>query len=126
MLEGVEDRVDLRSGSLYSALHPGERFHLVVSNPPYIAASDTESLPAEVRDWEPEVALFAGPTGVEVIEEIVTGAPARLEPGGILALEVAPDVADATLARIRATNAFAEPELHNDLAGLPRIVIATR
>jgi release factor glutamine methyltransferase len=121
---GVEGRVDLRSGSLYSALHPGERFHLVVSNPPYIAAGDAESLPAEVREWEPEVALFAGPTGVEVIDEIVRGAPAYLEAGGLLALEVAPDVAEATLARIRATGAFADPELRDDLAGMPRIVLA--
>ncbi|HSG82583.1 MAG TPA: peptide chain release factor N(5)-glutamine methyltransferase [Gemmatimonadota bacterium] len=121
---GVEGRVDWRAGSLYSALQSGERFDVIVSNPPYIANGEAESLPSEVRDWEPAVALFAGPSGVEVIEEIVSGAPRHLEPGGLLALEVAPGVAEATLKLIRGSGSFEEPELLTDLAGTPRIVLA--
>ncbi|NIR42554.1 MAG: peptide chain release factor N(5)-glutamine methyltransferase [Gemmatimonadetes bacterium] len=122
----VADRVDLRSGSLYSAVRPGERFHVVVSNPPYVASGETASLPPEVRDWEPAIALFAGPTGLELIEAIVDGAPAHLEPGGLLALEVAPGIVESALARIRANGDFAEPELHTDYAEHPRIVLAER
>jgi release factor glutamine methyltransferase len=121
---GIEGGVEWRPGSLYSALHPGERFDVIVSNPPYIANGEAESLPPEVRDWEPAVALFAGPTGLEVIEEIVTGAPRHLVPGGLLALEVAPGVATETLALIRSSGSFGEPELLADLVGLPRIVLA--
>ena len=121
---GVEDRVDLRPGSLYCALRPGERFHVVVSNPPYIASGEAASLPAEVLEWEPAVALFAGPTGLEVIDEVVNGAPAHLFEDGLLALEVAPAVAQAAVERIRTRGGFAEPELMADLAGHPRIVLA--
>ncbi|NIP88850.1 MAG: hypothetical protein GWO21_07770, partial [Gammaproteobacteria bacterium] len=46
----------------------GQRFHVIVSNPPYVASGEAASLPEEVRDWEPAAALFAGPTGLEVIE----------------------------------------------------------
>jgi release factor glutamine methyltransferase len=120
----VADRVELRPGSLFSALRPGERFHVVVSNPPYIASGESMSLPSEVRDWEPAIALFAGPTGLELIEAIVEGAPACMEPGGLLALEVAPAIADAVLDGIRAIDAFSEPELYPDYAGHPRIVLA--
>ncbi len=121
---GVEGRVDLRPGSLYSALHPGERFHFVVSNPPYIASDEADSLPAEVRDWEPAVALFAGPTGLETIAEIVDGAARYLEPAGTLAVELAPGIAEAALERVRGTGAFQEPSLHEDLAGRARILMA--
>jgi release factor glutamine methyltransferase len=121
---GVEGVVDLRLGSLFSAVRPGERFHVVVANPPYIADSEADSLPAEVRDWEPGVALFAGPTGLEVIEQIVAGAPKYLEPRGLLALELAPGVAQQGLESVRARGAYREPRLLHDLAGHQRILLA--
>ncbi|UCC47793.1 MAG: peptide chain release factor N(5)-glutamine methyltransferase [Gemmatimonadota bacterium] len=121
---GVGGVVDLRLGSLFDALRSGERFQIVVSNPPYIAVG--EALPEEVRDWEPAVALYAGPTGLEVIQEIVDGAPRYLAPGGLLALEVAPGVADAALQRIRTRGGYGEPRVIRDLAGHRRIVLAER
>ncbi len=123
---GVQDRVELRLGSLYQALLAAERFHVIVSNPPYIAHGEGDLLPAEVRDWEPPVALYAGPTGFEAIEEIVAGAPLRLRQGGLLALEVAPGVADTTLAAIRGQAGLGEPRVVRDLAGHRRIVLAER
>jgi release factor glutamine methyltransferase len=123
---GLEGRLDLRQGSLYAALRPDERFQVIVSNPPYIARGAAHSLPEEVRDWEPEAALFAGANGLEVIREIVAGAPAHLEPGGLLALEVAPDVAEPTVALIRSHGVDETPRLLRDLAGRERIAIAER
>jgi release factor glutamine methyltransferase len=120
----VTGRVDLRQGSLFDALRKGERFHVVVSNPPYVAHGEASSLPEEVRDWEPAVALYAGPRGTEVLERIVDEAPLFLEPGGLLALEVAPSVADATVERIRGRGAYEAPWLGHDLAGHPRFVLA--
>ncbi len=120
---GVRDVVDLRLGSLFGAMRPGERFHVVVSNPPYIAHGEADSLPEEVREWEPTVALFAGPCGLEILAQIVEEAPAHLEAGAILALEVAPGVADAAVEAIRARGAYGEPRVIRDLAGQRRIVI---
>ncbi len=120
----VAGRLDLRQGSLFEALRPGERFHVIVSNPPYIADGEAGSLPEEVRDWEPPVALYAGPTGMEVISQIVGSAPRFLEPGGLLALEVAPTVADAAVELMRESELYGEPRLTHDLAGLRRVLSA--
>lgn len=120
----VAGRLDLRQGSLFEALRPGERFHVIVSNPPYIADGEAGSLPEEVRDWEPAVALYSGPTGVEVISQIVESAPRFLEPGGLLALEVAPTVADAAVQCIRDSALYREPRLAHDLAGQRRLLLA--
>ena len=56
------------------------RLRLVVSNPPYVAADEIDTMPREVVDWEPRGALVSGPTGVEAIEQIVDEAPAWLDP----------------------------------------------
>jgi len=123
---GVDARVDLRRGSLFAPLVPEERFHVVVSNPPYVALGDADSLPSEVRDWEPEVALFAGTTGLEVIEEVVGGASRHLSSGGLLAFELGPDVADAAARLVEANEEYGDPRLLPDLAGHMRVLLAER
>ncbi len=122
----VEDKVDFRLGSLFDAIRTGERYHVIVSNPPYVAEREADTLPEEVREWEPAVALYAGPTGFEVIEQIVNAAPRHLEPGALLALEVAPAVADAALDLVRSTRGFGEERIVKDLAGQRRILLAER
>lgn len=121
---GVAGALELRLGPFFEALRPDERFHVLVSNPPYVASGERNSLPAEVRDWEPPEALFAGPTGLEAIERIVRGAPSHLEAGGLLVLEVAPDLAGATVDLIGSVGLYGEPRLELDLAGHERIVMA--
>lgn len=116
-------KVDFRYGSGFDPVSE-ERFDVIVSNPPYIAEPERESLEPEVREWEPAAALFAGPTGLELIEELVAGAPAHLRPGGLLAMEVGSDQATPVAGMIRATTAFAEPRIRNDLTGRERFVLA--
>lgn len=123
-VSGIGSRLDLRVGAFLKALRPDERFHVIVSNPPYVALDEAASLPSEVRDWEPHEALFAGPTGFEAIERIVGGAPAHLEPGGLLALEIAPDLAEATVRCVRESGALGEPLVSQDLAGRVRFILA--
>jgi len=123
---GVDARVDLRRGSLFAPLGSEERFHVVISNPPYVALGDADSLPSEVRDWEPEVALFAGTTGLDVIEGIVEGASRHLRTGGLLAIELAPDVADAAARLVEANREYGDPCLLPDLAGHMRVLLAER
>ncbi len=122
----VEGKLDFRLGSLFDAVRTEERFNVIVSNPPYVAEGEADTLPEEVRDWEPAVALYAGPTGLEVIEAIVSAAARYLEPGSLLALEVAPPVADAALDLVRSTRGYGEEKIVKDLAGQRRILLAER
>ncbi|HET7462792.1 MAG TPA: peptide chain release factor N(5)-glutamine methyltransferase [Longimicrobium sp.] len=115
--------VDFRLGNVYEAVG-GERFDVIASNPPYVGTEERSSLDAEVRDWEPATALFAGAGGLEVIRPLVEQAPRHLAPGGLLALEIGAGQADAVRALVRATGAFAEPRVRRDLAGRDRIVTA--
>src|SRR5690606_7815739 len=84
---GLADRLELRHGSLLTPLR-GERFDVIVSNPPYVADGERDSLPEDVREWEPAGALFAGPSGLEVLAALVEEAPLNLAPCGLLALGV--------------------------------------
>ena len=116
-------RVELRQGSLLAPVR-GERARLLVSNPPYIALSEAGSLPASVRDWEPCVALFGGTDGMRAIAALIHGAPAILEPGGLLALEV--DMRRASLAAELAAcdGRYEDVRVHLDLAGRERFLFA--
>ncbi len=118
-------RVNLVEGSWWSALPDAlrGRVDVAVSNPPYVAATDP--LPAEVADWEPRDALIPGPTGLEAIEEIVAGAPDWLSRPGALVVEIGETQADAVLSMAVAAG-FSETEIHPDLAGKPRVLVAHR
>lgn len=115
--------LDLRRGSLFEPV-AGERFDVVVSNPPYVDFAEGPGLQPEVRDWEPEGALFAPQGGMAVLQALVEAAPRHLVPGGLLALEVGADQGEAAAGAMGATGAFQLPEVVRDLAGRPRFVLA--
>lgn len=123
---GLADRVEFRHGSLWDALGPDERFDVVVSNPPYIAEADRDTLAPEVAAWEPAAALFAGGDGLVVVNAIVDGAADRLREGGLLALEVGADQAAAVVERVERRGGYAAPQVVRDLAGRERVVLAER
>jgi release factor glutamine methyltransferase len=118
-------RVELRRGSLFEPV-AGETFDVVVSNPPYVAEGEAADLEPEVRDWEPACALFAGSGGLDVLLPLIEGAGRHLRPGGLLAVEVAPDQAVSVADRLREIGGYHEPEVRRDLAGRRRIVLAGR
>ena len=101
-------------------------FDLIVSNPPYIAREEAASLPAEVREHEPHSALFGGPTGVEIYEELIKQAGTQLYPRGILVLELGYNSADAVHKMLHGDRRWANISITNDLAGIPRIIAAER
>lgn len=115
--------VEMRHGSLLEPLR-GERFDVIVSNPPYIGEPERDSLDAEVRDFEPATALFSGEDGLDAVRAIVRGAADHLHGGGLLALEIGVTQGAAVAGLIRETRRFAEPVVRQDLAGRDRIVIA--
>jgi release factor glutamine methyltransferase len=118
--------VEFRQGSLFEPLEEGERFNIIVSNPPYIAESEKGELQPEVRDWEPPEALFAGEDGLDVIRQLVAGAPEHLVSGGLLALECGLGQAERVAANVNATGAFTAVRIRPDLTGRPRVLMAER
>lgn len=96
-------------------------FELVVSNPPYIAARDLATLAPEVRDHEPALALFGGNDGLVVYRRLIPEAARLLQPSGWLMMELG----DAVAVREMCAD-WADVEIVNDLAGVPRVLIARR
>lgn len=118
-------RVRLVDGDWYAALPPDleGRVDLIVANPPYVAASDP--LPDEVARWEPRRALVPGPSGLEAIEVVVTGAPRWLRPGGWLVLEIG-EAQGRSVQELLAGRGLLDVEVRPDLSGRDRIAIGRR
>jgi release factor glutamine methyltransferase len=115
------------AGSWFDALPPdlAGQVRLVVSNPPYVSASEWEQLDPVVRDFEPFGALVPGPTGLEAIEVLLDGARRWLAPGGSLVVELAPG--QAAHVSNRATElGYVDPEVLHDLAGRRRMLVTRR
>lgn len=102
----------------FAELH-GQRFDLILSNPPYIAADDPHLLQGDVR-FEPRSALVSGVDGLDDIRLLITDAPDYLQPGGWLLLEHGWQQADAVVGLL-AARGFAEAQNWTDLAGNPRV-----
>ena len=114
-------RVTLFEGSLLEPF-PGQRFDLIVANPPYIPTGDLDGLQPEVRDFEPRGALDGGADGLDFYRLIIPAAPEYLAPGGLLLLEVGIGQADAVQEMIEATGRFGGLFTARDTAGLDRVV----
>ena len=112
-------RVSFRLGDWAHALGVGERFDVLVSNPPYVAAGDRHLTEGDLP-WEPGVALVAGPGGLEAINRLVAGAVAHLAPGGWLLLEHGADQGVAVREILERAGLHA-PLTVRDLAGLERV-----
>ncbi len=130
---GVADRIDFRAGDLLSpwsnpdghAVSNGEpKFDIIVSNPPYVASKDAP-VEANVRDFEPHVALFAGADGLDVIRRLVLDAPAALKADGHLLIEIAFDQAPA-VRQLLANGPWRDIVMYRDGAGHERVVHARR
>lgn len=116
-------RCEVRVGDLYAALPEPGRYRAIVSNPPYVPQGDAARLAPEIAQHEPQLALFGGLDGLDVIRPLVAGAPARLQPGGWLFLEIDPPQAAAVIA-LCGQAGLASARVQRDLAGLDRIVSA--
>jgi len=114
--------VELFQGDLYEPLPRDRRFDVVVANPPYVPSGELAGLAREVQR-EPRLALDGGPDGLRVLRRLVAGAPAFLRPGGALVAEMHESHL-AVLPRLCLEAGFATAEAQQDLAGLPRYVLA--
>jgi release factor glutamine methyltransferase len=124
----VADRIHFAEANLIDPcgdFHSPLIFDLVVSNPPYIGQREAASLPREVREHEPGVALLGGEEGYEMYINLIGQAAANLKSGGILVLELGHDSLDAVRALLDAAN-WTNISVTNDLAGIPRVLAAER
>lgn len=106
-------------GDLFSAVPEGERFDLILSNPPYIPEADIEELEPEISVYEPRCALSGGASGYEIYEHLIQKAQDYLNPGGMLLMEFG----DGQQDRIREMldeNGFHDGFTLCDLSGSPR------
>jgi release factor glutamine methyltransferase len=126
LIQNVQQRVQLRLGDLLEPIG-AEMFDVIVSNPPYIALTDIAHLMPEVRDFEPPIALWegAGRDGLSIYRRLIPDALGRLNPNGVLAVEVGMGQADA--ARDLGMDAgAASSEIICDGAGIERVVVFLR
>jgi release factor glutamine methyltransferase len=118
----VFDRIAFAEQDLLSGSSEN-KFDIVVSNPPYVTSAEYEDLSRNVREYEPQLALESGPTGMECYQRLVPQAAERLNNGGWLVLETSPMLMEQ-LKILIAENGFDDISTVSDLAGHPRIVTA--
>jgi release factor glutamine methyltransferase len=126
---GVRERIEFLHGDLFEPLK-GRKLEgtidCIVSNPPYVSTEEFDSLPKEVRDFEPVVALKTDEEGMSFHRRIAENSLDLLKPNGILALEVGLGQAGRVADLIRTQGGFEGIEIKKDLGGIERIVIARR
>lgn len=120
----VADRVTILQGSLFTPLPPDARFDVVVSNPPYIATAEIDTLSAEVRR-EPRMALDGGPDGLVLIRRVAEGARGHLVPGGLLAMEIGETQGAALVAVLQAAG-YVDVRVEKDLERRDRMAFGTQ
>ena len=116
--------VEFRCGAWFDPL-AGLVADVVVSNPPYLTSDECDALDPSVRDYEPRLALDAGPDGLEHIRAILNGAGRHLAAGGLLALEIDSRRAGVTLACARASG-WRNARVATDAFGRDRYLLATK
>jgi release factor glutamine methyltransferase len=124
---GVSEQVRFLSGDLFEALPSGSGpVHMIVSNPPYIGTSEIETVEQPVRDHEPDLALFAGEHGIEIISRLIAGAASHLLPGGFLIFEISPIIVETCSDLIKSASELELVEIVKDFSGLERVVVARK
>lgn len=115
---GLTNRIEFSTGDLL--IYVTHVYDLIVANLPYVAAGDRETLSREVRH-DPEVALFGGERGDEIVRKLIEAAPSKLKPGGLLALEVGLGQADE-LAALMAEKNYHDIKTERDYGGVIRFL----
>jgi release factor glutamine methyltransferase len=125
----VADRIRFFEGDLFGPLEELDihgQVDIIVSNPPYVSSGDFSALQPEVRDYEPKMALLAGPDGTQVQRRIVNEAPRFLMKHGLLIMEMGLGQADPLAHLIRQRKNYGSLEILKDLAGIDRVIVAQK
>jgi release factor glutamine methyltransferase len=116
----LENKIQFHETDLLEGLEPAS-FDFVVSNPPYVGESEQDQVQLEVRKFEPRNAVFAGPTGLEVIERLIPQAQSVLRPGGWLIMEMSGTIAEGVKNLLPS---WRNVQITKDLQGIPRVASA--
>ncbi len=124
---GVDGRIRFLEGDLLHPLPPdlAGRVDVVASNPPYVPLAQRDALPREIRDFEPQVAVFADGGGTAVHRRLIAEAVRWLAPSGLLAMEVALGQADAVADLMRRNDTYTAVRILPDYGTIPRVVAGT-
>jgi release factor glutamine methyltransferase len=120
----LDERVRFLHGDLFSPLAAEERFDFILSNPPYIRRADIDKLTPEVREHDPRLALDGGEDGFQVIDRLIAEAPAHLQSGGYLIIEIGYDQEEPARQRFEKHAGYELGKTIHDGAGHPRVLRA--
>ncbi len=123
----VSNQVRFLEGDLFEPLDELDlrgKTDIITANPPYIEAGDLPGLQPEVRDYEPEMALIAGPEGTEIQQRILEQAPEYLKKQSVLVMEMGMGQSEKLKRLAAATGAYIGIEILKDLAGIDRVIVA--
>ncbi len=118
----LESRIRFHEADLLVEFE-NDAFDFIVSNPPYVGESEEDQVQLEVRKFEPRGAVFAGPTGMEVITRLISQARAALKPGGWLVMEISGAISEKVQQSLRDWN---DVRIRPDLQSIPRVVQARK
>jgi release factor glutamine methyltransferase len=118
----LESRIHFREADLLTGFE-NNSFDIIVSNPPYVGNSEEDQVQLEVRKFEPRNAVFAGPTGLEVIARLIPQAYAALKPGGWLIMEITGTISEEVKRLLREWN---QVQIRPDLQSIPRVALARK
>ena len=119
----VDPRIRFAQGDLFEPVaDKKDFFDVIVSNPPYIRRPELPHLPADVREWEPGMALDGGADGLGFYRRIIAEAPVYLRPEGFLLVEIGPDLAAQVRRLFSASGQYEDCAVHPDYSDRPRVV----
>ena len=118
----LDGRIQFHQTDLLQGFEPGT-FDLIVSNPPYVGESEEDQVQLEVRKFEPRNAVFAGPSGLEVIERLIPQSHAALKPGGFLVMEISGTIVESVQ---RLLAGWSDLPAINDLQNIARVALAAK
>lgn len=122
----VSDRIEFLESDMLKAIDATIQPHLIVSNPPYVGRSEQGTLDENVRRFEPELALFGGDQGDELIERLVRESALKLVSGGFLIFETSPMLAARCQEMVERTGQFSPFQIKRDMAKLDRAIVARK
>ena len=125
-LHQVQQQVTLIESDLFAALPAGFQPDIIVSNPPYVGRNEVGTLDENVKSFEPDLALFGGDEGTEIIERLIEQAASRLDTGGFLIFEFSPMIAGKCKSLVEEQGGFESVDLQKDYSGHERLIVAKR